>query len=767
MWPFARGRSAHDRGWGALASAYVDRELAGAEADAFAEHLRACGRCAALVAEYRSLDADLRRRLVSAPAVAARPIFERAERLGPRPVPVAAPRRLALASAAVLLVGGAATPPVRAGVGGAVQFVRSVVAPSEGVSYAGDRAIFHAGSDDILASVVREYTLYTAPDTAAAPAAVGSAPFHDGPIFALAGGRVLFNAAQGAGPAQWTTVRRDGSDPRPFFPTSGTGHIPDPGGLSAVSTTPDGSRVLFRRGGAGGRFLTTAGATLVTDADGSPIWSDPGGADVYSLSPDGRFALSGQTGGLRLIPLDGSAAPPSPISDCDVQRPQISADGTRLIFVATRVGPDCPATSALYFFRLTGAVGSPYLEPVPLQDGAAYSLSPDGQYVAVQSWLNEPAAGQQGSGTTALKLWNLSSGERQEIPGFRDVRVLQLSWSADGSRLLIRDEREGRKEAWAGDPRGRLGQVLAGTAIAAAAFYPDGAGMVVASDGGAPAGIVALGPAATQDNATGLLANADGLAPAFAAHGDAVALLRRGAPSTLLARHGHAPAGIGDDLSGFSWAPDGRRAAVVVDGRIYLWTAHNGRAAAPLLSGRAVAWSPRDDQLLVTRGDGSIVITDVRGQLVAAAPAGMTAAAWSPDGRLVAGVAHAGGGETLVIWEPSSGAIRQLASAVRIGAPVWSPDGRSIAYAAIAGAASGNDLPGLNVVAAAGGEPRQLAALAAIDDAPVWSADSHGLYYLQRSVAGAPGAVRLVNADGNGDRRVGTLFATALFAGPR
>lgn len=122
-WPFARRRPAHDRVWGPLASAYVDRELTGAEAERFAAHLRECEFCAGVVSSYRGLDAGLKQRLLSAPIVPARPVFEAAERLGPRPVPAASPRRLALASAAVMLIGGAAMPPVRAGVGGVAQYV--------------------------------------------------------------------------------------------------------------------------------------------------------------------------------------------------------------------------------------------------------------------------------------------------------------------------------------------------------------------------------------------------------------------------------------------------------------------------------------------------------------------------------------------------------------------------------------------------------------------------------------------------------------------
>lgn len=762
IWPFARRRPAHDRVWGPLASAYLDRELTGVEAERFDAHLRGCNACADLLASYRGVDAGLRRRLLSAPPVPARPLFEAAERLGPHPAPVAVPRRLALASAAVLLLGGAATPPVRAGVSGAVEYVREIVAPSSSISYAGQRAVFRAGSDSVLVDAVREFGLYTAADAAATPQRAGDLQFHGGPIFALANGRILFNAAQADGPAQWTTVRRDGSDVRPFF-ADGSG-VAEPAGLVAIAATPDGGRVLFRRPSGSGGFLTTAGATIVTDDGGAVLWSDPGGADVYSLSPDGRYALSGETGGVREIPLDGSAAPPAPISDCDVQRPQTSADGGALVFVAVRIGPDCPAASALYYFRLNGLIGSPYLEPVPLQDGAVFSLSPDGRYVAVQSWLNEPIAGQSGSGATALKLWNLATGERPEIPGFRDVRITQLNWSADGSRLLILDMRDGHAEAWLSDVHGLTRALLPGQAVGGAAFFGDGSGLALSGDGGTAVGLLAVGSPAAGEPIAALLP-AGGLVPAFAQHGGAVALLQRAAPPTLLVRHGASPARLGLPVDGFSWAPNGRRAALVSGGEIYLWDAGSGVSARPLLPGRSVAWSPAGSRLLVTRADGTVIVADLRGGVSATAPVALAGAAWSPDGKQVAGVDREGSEHALVLWDPGTGAVRQLSNAARIGAPVWSADGRWLAFATSrdGGAATAQ----LYVLPVGGGDAYAIAALPAVDDPIVWSADGAALYYLARPNAGVAGALRRVDRDGSGDRRVGQIVAAALFPGPR
>jgi Tol biopolymer transport system component len=220
-------------------------------------------------------------------------------------------------------------------------------------------------------------------------------------------------------------------------------------------------------------------------------------------------------------------------------------------------------------------------------------------------------------------------------------------------------------------------------------------------------------------------------------------------------------------VDGFSWAPDGGRAAVLVDGQVYLWDARSGLATAPLLGGSAVAWSPRGGRLLVTRADGSVAVTDLRGTVIAGAPAALSGATWSPDGRLVAGVRHTGDTDALVVWDPHAGTLTQLASGERLGQPVWSPDGRTLAFAAVPAGRAGDAAAQLNVVAATGGEPRAIAALATADDRAVWSPDSRALYYLQRRTATAPGAIHRVHADGTDDRQIGTLSASALFPGPR
>src|SRR6185312_145086 len=132
----------------------------------------------------------------------------------------------------------------------------------------------------------------------------------------------------------------------------------------------------------------------------------------------------------------------------------------------------------------------------------------------------------------------------------------QLSWSADSMRLLIRDSRDGHAEAWISDPRGAVHAVLPGQAVAGAAFFADGSGLAIAGDAGAPSGLVAIDSDATGDQFTALLPTGEGLTPAFAPHGSAVALLADGAPVRLLAKRGQAPAGVGRAATSFSWAPD-------------------------------------------------------------------------------------------------------------------------------------------------------------------------------------------------------------------
>ena len=236
-------------------------------------------------------------------------------------------------------------------------------------------------------------------------------------------------------------------------------------------------------------------------------------------------------------------------------------------------------------------------------------------------------------------------------------------------------------------------------------------------------------------------------------------------------------------------SPDGRRAVYTrrtVEGNRYrtdLWLVGlDGGRPSRLTSGRsndtAPVWSPdgasvafvsdRGERtaLHVIRADGG------EAERVCSAPSGgVSEPAWSPDGEQIAfvgGVAEArfwAGDATerrarvirTVDWRDDTGfrdhrshlfvvAARANARARQVtrgefdvAQPCWHPGGRRIAFASSLEPVA--DLyPARRVyeVAASGGRPRPLAALAGRAHMPAWSADGRRLAFLGTDVAGAP-----------------------------
>src|SRR5579884_1857808 len=106
-------RDAHDRTWGELGSAWMDGELGPAEAARFSAHAATCDACRARLRAYRQLGTGLDGLTQAVAAPPAYRIFEQVGAARGTLLGVRVPSRLALAaSAAVLVAGGAASPPV-------------------------------------------------------------------------------------------------------------------------------------------------------------------------------------------------------------------------------------------------------------------------------------------------------------------------------------------------------------------------------------------------------------------------------------------------------------------------------------------------------------------------------------------------------------------------------------------------------------------------------------------------------------------------------
>src|SRR5712692_2557247 len=143
-----RRKRDHERTWGETASAWLDSELAPADATRFREHADACSLCAARIDDYRRQGNLLTAAAGAVATPAAYRVFEHVSNAGSHPLPLRVPGRLALAASAVMVIGGgAATPQVRTGLANAVQYVQAVISPSSTASLVGDRAVFNAPRD--------------------------------------------------------------------------------------------------------------------------------------------------------------------------------------------------------------------------------------------------------------------------------------------------------------------------------------------------------------------------------------------------------------------------------------------------------------------------------------------------------------------------------------------------------------------------------------------------------------------------------------------
>jgi WD40 repeat protein len=165
-----------------------------------------------------------------------------------------------------------------------------------------------------------------------------------------------------------------------------------------------------------------------------------------------------------------------------------------------------------------------------------------------------------------------------------------------------------------------------------------------------------------------------------------------------------------------------------------------GHCQAPI--GRnAAAFSPDGSILAIIRAEGTcprwnVAISD-RGDRVRVigtpdANDAATSLSWSPDGRhLVAGSVATRA--RVVIYDAQGGPRRTIAEGTR---PAWSPDGRSIAYVTTG--------DGIHVVTPDGTNDRRVAA----GDRPAWSPDSSRLAYDRQ------GSIFVASVDGSAERRL-------------
>jgi WD40 repeat protein len=247
-----------------------------------------------------------------------------------------------------------------------------------------------------------------------------------------------------------------GADARVVFSSGGDLHtvLPDGSGLQALTTTPgveeaqaswspDGSRVAFRVGTAGGSDVLQV---AVMNADGSgravlttgdrhnsqPAWSPDGSQIVFRHSVPG-VDLSGD---IWIMSADGSSPHPLIALPGDERYPSLSPDGRRLAFT-TRAGAADDVDIAI----------------ADLGGGAVTAITDDAEFDSSPSWAPDgrriafergPAGDDPGNEVWSMAADGTDQRRLTTMAGLDEGP----SWSPGGSRIAFTSTRSGTSDVW-------------------------------------------------------------------------------------------------------------------------------------------------------------------------------------------------------------------------------------------------------------------------------------------------------------------------------
>jgi WD40 repeat protein len=435
------------------------------------------------------------------------------------------------------------------------------------------------------------------------------------------------------------------------------------GEVSAVSWSPDGSRVLT------GSLDKTA-----------KVWDAKTGAEVLTLRGHTRevLAVSWSPDGSRLV--TGSEDKTAKVWDAKTGAEVFTLKGHTNTVLAVLWSPDSSRLltgswdqTAKVWDAKTGA------EVLALKghtgEVSAVSWSPDGSRVltgsvdntakvwdaktgaevltlkghtsglSAVSWSPDESRVLTGSFDTTAKVWDAKTGaEVLTLKGHTD-RVLAVSWSPDGSRVLTGSNDKTAK-VWDAKTRAEGLTVQGHTdRVLAVSWSPDGSRVLTASEDKT---------AKVWDTKTG---------------------------AEVLTLKGHT-----SGLSAVLWSPDESRVLTgSFDTTAKVWDAKTGAEVLTLKghTGRVLAasWSPDGSRVLTASEDKTAKVWDTKSGTKVLTLRGHTgwvfAASWSPDGtRLLTGSLDS----TAKVWDAKSGTevltLRGHTSFVL--AASWSPDGSRV-----------------------------------------------------------------------------------------
>ncbi len=464
-------------------------------------------------------------------------------------------------------------------------------------------------------------------------------------------------------------------------------------GLEVQPTlSPDGRFVAFASNADGDWDIY-----LMRTSGGNPInlTAGSGEADLQpAFSPDGeKIAFRSERNGGGIFVMGATGESVIRVTDHGFN-PAWTPDASELVF-STESVTENPLSRAvespLWAVNIATRVIRQLAE---VTDGVQPSVSPDGKRVAY--WGLLPDTGQR-------DIWTVRIDGTGVVPVTADAPVdWNPVWSPDGSFLYFSSDRGGSLNLWRVPMDQSTGEVLGPPEpittpsrwSGQTAFAADGASFVFTSlDRRANLSVVGVDPASGRTTGppepiTRGNRSYQWVSPSPDGAWIAVATTDGQEDIWVIGRDGSEVRRLTDDPSrdrGVQWSPDGSRIAFYSDrsGKYELWSIHPDGSGLEQLTTTDIwadfgVWSPDGTRITTQLGNQITAIFDLRGELPTwpteeLPPIGdgtvLSGSAWSPDGRLLLGLAVEPDGspaERVVAWDFQDRSYREVMAGLSV-----------------------------------------------------------------------------------------------------